>query len=49
MGECKTFSLRLAIDLHAKLVAWAKAENRSLNNLIETILKHAVAEREQKA
>jgi predicted HicB family RNase H-like nuclease len=37
------FLLRLPPDLHAKLVALADEDNRSLNNLIVTLLRRAVA------
>jgi hypothetical protein len=36
--------LRLPPDLHVQLVAWAKEEDRSLNNLIVRVLRRAVAE-----
>jgi hypothetical protein len=38
--------LRLPSDVHAPLAAWAKEEDRSLNNLIVRLLRHAVAERD---
>ncbi len=38
--------LRLPSDVHAPLAAWAKAEDRSLNNLIVRLLRHAVVERQ---
>ncbi len=48
MQRNKQFSVRIVLELHTKLVAWAKEENRSLNNLIETLLKQAVEKRENK-
>ena len=36
--------VRLAPDLHAGLVARARADNRSLNNLIVTWLRRALEE-----
>lgn len=44
----KTFSVRLSDKLHAHLVKWAERENRSLNNLIETVLLRAVEDEERK-
>lgn len=38
------FFVRLPDDLHAQLTAWAKEEDRSLNNLIVRLLRRAVAE-----
>lgn len=43
----KTFSVRLPDTLHARLLKWAERENRSLNNLIETVLLRAVEADEQ--
>lgn len=37
------FLLRLDEDLHAKLKALAESDNRSLHNLIITLLRRAVA------
>jgi predicted HicB family RNase H-like nuclease len=37
--------VRLTPDLHAALVAWAKEEDRSLNNLLVRLLRRAVDER----
>ena len=39
------FFVRLSPDLHASLSAWAKEEERSLNNLIVRLLRRALAER----
>lgn len=36
--------LRLPEDLHAPLTAWAKEEDRSLNNLIVRLLRRAITE-----
>jgi hypothetical protein len=36
--------LRLPPDLHDPLTAWAKEEERSLNNLIVRLLRRAVTE-----
>jgi hypothetical protein len=44
-----TVSFKLEKSLKAKLVALAKAENRSLSNLIEKVLKEEVARSESKA
>lgn len=38
------FFVRLPEDVHAHLVARAKAENRSLNNLIVTWIRRCIAE-----
>ena len=43
-----TISLKIEKALKAKLVALAKAENRSLSNFIEGILKKEMANRELK-
>jgi predicted transcriptional regulator len=43
-----TVSLKLEKALKAKLVALAKAENRSLSNFIEGILKKEIAKKEIK-
>jgi predicted transcriptional regulator len=43
-----TVSFKLEKSLKAKLVALAKAENRSLSNLIEKVLKEEVARSESK-
>ena len=43
-----TVSLKLEKALKAKLVALAKAENRSLSNFIEGILKKEIAKKEVK-
>ena len=43
-----TISLKLEKALKAKLVALAKAENRSLSNFIEGILKREIANKEVK-
>lgn len=36
--------LRLPEDLHGPLTAWAREEERSLNNLIVRLLRRAVSE-----
>jgi predicted transcriptional regulator len=41
-----TVSLKIEKGLKAKLVALAKAENRSLSNFIEGILKKEIANKE---
>lgn len=38
----KLISIRMATELYVKLVEWAEEENRSVNNLIETILFRAL-------
>ncbi len=43
-----TISFKIERGLKAKLVALAKAENRSLSNFIEKILKEVVAKHETK-
>jgi hypothetical protein len=43
-----TVSLKIEKALKAKLVALAKAENRSLSNYIEGVLKREIANREVK-
>jgi predicted transcriptional regulator len=43
-----TVSLKLERALKAKLVSLAKAENRSLSNFIEGILKKEIAKKEVK-
>jgi len=43
-----TISLKIERALKAKLLALAKAENRSLSNYIEKLLKAEVAKRESK-
>lgn len=43
-----TVSLKIEKALKAKLVALAKAENRSLSNFIEGVLKKEVAQKEAK-
>ena len=43
-----TVSLKIEKGLKAKLVALAKAENRSLSNFIEGILKKEIANKEVK-
>ena len=43
-----TISLKIEKALKAKLVALAKAENRSLSNFIEGVLKKEIANREVK-
>jgi len=39
MSKSKTFSVRLPVELVEALKRQAKKENRSVNNLIETVLK----------
>ena len=43
-----TVSLKIEKALKAKLVALAKAENRSLSNFIEGILKKEIADKDVK-
>jgi predicted HicB family RNase H-like nuclease len=43
-----TVSLKIEKALKAKLVALAKAENRSLSNYIEGVLKKEIASKEVK-
>jgi predicted transcriptional regulator len=43
-----TISLKIERALKAKLLALAKAENRSLSNFIEKLLKAEVAKHESK-
>jgi predicted transcriptional regulator len=43
-----TVSLKIEKALKAKLVALAKAENRSLSNFIEGVLKKEIANKEVK-
>jgi len=43
-----TISLKLEKSVKAKLVALAKAENRSLSNFIEKVLKEEIARGESK-
>lgn len=43
-----TVSLKIEKPLKAKLVALAKAENRSLSNFIEGVLKKEIANKELK-
>jgi hypothetical protein len=44
-----TISLKIERALKAKLLVLAKAENRSLSNFIEKLLKEEVAKRETKS
>lgn len=41
------FTLRLDLIDHAKIVKIADSENRSLNNMIETLVKQKIKEYEQ--
>ena len=43
----KPFTLRLQLEEHAKITKIAKNENRSVNNMIETIIKQKIKEYEQ--
>jgi hypothetical protein len=43
-----TISLKIERALKAKLIALAKAENRSLSNFIEAVLKKEIAIKEVK-
>jgi predicted transcriptional regulator len=43
-----TISLKIERALKAKLIALAKAENRSLSNFIEAVLKKEIANKEVK-
>lgn len=36
--------VRLSPDMHASLTAWAKEEDRSLNNLLVHLLRRALTE-----
>ena len=49
MAIIKTqFTLRLKLDDYAKIKKIATAENRSVANMIETLVKHEIAEYEAK-
>ena len=41
------FTLRLELKDHAKIVKIAASENRSLNNMIETLVKQKIKKYEQ--
>lgn len=41
------FTLRLELVDHAKIIKLATLENRSLNNMIETLVKQKIKEYEQ--
>ena len=41
------FTLRLDLTDHAKIIKIATAENRSMNNMIETLIKQKIKEYEQ--
>ncbi len=41
------FTLRLDLNDHAKIIKIATAENRSMNNMIETLIKQKIKEYEQ--
>lgn len=41
------FTLRLDLIDHAKIIKLAASENRSLNNMIETLVKQKIREYEQ--
>ena len=43
----KPFTLRLQLEEHAKITKIAQNENRSVNNMIETIIKQKIKEYEQ--
>lgn len=45
MKKSKMLTVRVELDLHDALTEWAKRENRSLNNLVETILLRVVQEK----
>ena len=48
MAVIKTrFTLRLHLEDHAKIKKIAKMENRSMTNMIETIIKQKIKEYEQ--
>jgi len=42
------FPIRMPVDLRAELEAIAKAENRSLSNLVVTALREWLAERKRR-
>ncbi len=46
--QTKVFSARIDEEVIAKVAEMAKAENRSLSNMIETILRKAVENKEAK-
>lgn len=46
--EKRTYSFRLDEEFVTQLHAYAAEENHTLSNLVETILKRYVAEREDK-
>lgn len=41
------FTLRLDLETHAKIKKLAEKENRSLTNMIETILKNKISDYEK--
>jgi len=41
------FTLRLDLETHAKIKKLAEIENRSMTNMIETILKNKIADYEK--
>ncbi len=44
MAVIKTqFTLRLNLDVHAKIRKIAEMENRSMTNMIETVIKREIA------
>lgn len=43
----KPFTLRLQLEEHAKIKKIAENENRSINNMIETIIKQKIKEYER--
>mgnify|MGYP003183225961 FL=1 len=48
MAIIKTsFTLRLALIDHAKIKKIAESQNRSINNMIETLVKDAIKEYEK--
>ena len=44
--EKKIYSFRFELELIEKLQKYAKEENRTLSNMVETILKAYIAEKE---
>ena len=44
--EKKVYSFRLELDLIEQLQKYAQQENRTLSNMVETILKAYIAENE---
>lgn len=48
MAVLKTrFTLRLDLKDHAKIIKIAEAQNRSMNNMIETLIKQTIQKYEE--